>query len=325
MRIPREKHILVRPTLVGRRAYHELTGPECKGMVIASFSKAIYFLLGEETLWLNLPGTAMHTRGVCVPSLGWSISFGVSVTLSEHGKAFFGDSYLLDLSGTPCWDSDPIDSLQISSPAVISETYYRVLVLAISQAEGGISPIIASPALVGEALMGTEISLECLAVPARAMARACMDGDWDSIAHWGRELVGLGPGLTPAGDDFLGGVLFILHHLHAVFPGIMVWNSTKVDELLTWAKDQTHPISYAVLHDLANGEGPEPLHTLVSLLLSSSDLETIRTCINRVRNIGHSSGGEMLSGVLTGMLWLVRRIDGAPFLGERGEDYVFGD
>ena len=67
------------------------------------------------------------------------------------------------------------------------------------------------------------------------------------VAHKGRELVGLGPGLTPSGDDFLGGLLFAAHSLKTAYPEDFCWGQEVITDLMDWARMQTHSISHAVL------------------------------------------------------------------------------
>jgi len=67
-------------------------------------------------------------------------------------------------------------------------------------------------------------------------------------------LIGLGPGLTPSGDDFLGGILVTLHHL-----GIPDVAGDLAREVLARAEQRTNGISHAHLAAAANGEGLEPL------------------------------------------------------------------
>jgi hypothetical protein len=124
------------------------------------------------------------------------------------------------------------------------------------------------------------------------------------VAQAGKALVGLGPGLTPSGDDFLGGLLFQLHHLSAVYPEVLRWERAPVDDLLTWAGTQTNPISSALLRDHIEGHGSEPLHALVAQLLRGDEPEIMRMSVQRLLRIGSTSGWDLLAGVLMGMLWI---------------------
>jgi hypothetical protein len=125
----------------------------------------------------------------------------------------------------------------------------------------------------------------------------------------GKEIIGLGPGLTPSGDDFLGGLFFAARSLHQVYPGDFFWDEDAVFDLMGWAKTRTHPISHTVFSDLALGHGPESLHDLVGGLLEGRGFNSILEAALRVGAIGHSSGWDMLAGAVTGMLLVKKGIE----------------
>jgi len=102
------------------------------------------------------------------------------------------------------------------------------------------------------------------------------------------DLVGLGPGLTPSGDDLLCGALLALHaigkvdasrDLHAAIAGV--------------ARSATSPLSNAFLQAAAEGQSFETLHTMIIALLEyrpfAHDLEVLG-------RIGHTSGWDALAG-----------------------------
>jgi hypothetical protein len=122
------------------------------------------------------------------------------------------------------------------------------------------------------------------------------------ITQSGLRLVGLGPGLTPSGDDYLGGLLFTAHRLKAAYPTEFSWGAGPVLDFLYRARPQTNRISHTILSDLAHGHGPEPLHDLVNSLLQAEKARPLLSSVDRLIGIGHTSGWDMLAGVLTGML-----------------------
>ena len=142
------------------------------------------------------------------------------------------------------------------------------------------------------------------------MARACIGRDMAQVAWRSRELVGLGPGLTPSGDDFLGGLLFAAHSLKMAYPGDFHWEQEPITDLMDWARTQTHPISHAILSDLALGHGPEPLHAVVTSLLNGKDPDRVMADVTRLLGIGDTSGWDILAGVLTGMLLVAGKGNG---------------
>jgi hypothetical protein len=104
------------------------------------------------------------------------------------------------------------------------------------------------------------------------LAMACLTFDMTEVGRRGRELVGFGPGLTPSGDDLLGGLLFAARSLKTAYPQDFNWKEGPVMDLIDWASTQTHPISHAILRDHALGHGPEPLHEVVMSLFNGQGL-----------------------------------------------------
>jgi len=103
-------------------------------------------------------------------------------------------------------------------------------------------------------------------------------------------LIGLGPGLTPSGDDYLGGVLIALHQLErkAQAHGLWRWLEPRLP--------RTSAISGAHLKAAAMGEGHEALHVCLHALCSSNaDWTSALTALDAV---GHCSGWDGLAGAL---------------------------
>jgi hypothetical protein len=104
-------------------------------------------------------------------------------------------------------------------------------------------------------------------------------------------LVGLGPGLTPSGDDLLGGALIALRALgrSEIAARLAAW-------ALPLAGQRTGAISAAHLTCAASGEGSFALHDLIAVLLTP-DAPGLAEAVAALAAIGHSSGWDMLAGV----------------------------
>jgi hypothetical protein len=131
----------------------------------------------------------------------------------------------------------------------------------------------------------------------------CLDHGVSEIGARGKTLIGLGPGLTPCGDDFLGGLFFAAHWLRETHAGMLHLETRSIFHLLQWARNRTHPVSRAILGDLAAGEGPEPLHRLLGLLLRGGDPDgRALDAVDGLLRMGHTTGWYMLAGLLTCLL-----------------------
>jgi hypothetical protein len=103
-------------------------------------------------------------------------------------------------------------------------------------------------------------------------------------------LAGLGPGLTPAGDDFLVGVLL---GLWAAWPVLVV--PPVVEAIVSAAAPRTTLLSAAWLRAAGRGEADEAWHNLLASLVSSP-ASGIITAGQRILARGHTSGADALAG-----------------------------
>jgi hypothetical protein len=119
-----------------------------------------------------------------------------------------------------------------------------------------------------------------------------------------RALIGLGEGLTPSGDDFVGGLLFAVYHLRAAYPNMFHWEQRAIDDLLDYARARTNVISYALVRDHARGQSVEPLHDWIAAMLGVDEPGDIAGLVARLIGIGSTTGKNILAGAATRMFFL---------------------
>jgi hypothetical protein len=132
--------------------------------------------------------------------------------------------------------------------------------------------------------------------------RALRARDRTSLLASGRTLLGLGEGLTPSGDDFLGGVLFGLRQQECADFDEMWIDWDVVRDWVAEAAPLTNRISHAILSDLAMGHGPEALHDLARETLRGGSRELVAGHAERVIRIGDTSGWDLLAGFSAALL-----------------------
>jgi hypothetical protein len=133
--------------------------------------------------------------------------------------------------------------------------------------------------------------LGCLVVDAHNSLSGHAQPALDAISRWlvgnalddeAQALIGLGPGLTPSGDDYLGGVLIALHQLGRQSQARSLWR---------WLEPRlarTSAISAAHLAAAAQGEAHEALHDVLN---GNPDL-------GRLDDVGHTSAWDALAGAV---------------------------
>jgi hypothetical protein len=105
-------------------------------------------------------------------------------------------------------------------------------------------------------------------------------------------LIGLGPGLTPSGDDLIGGVLIALHTT-----GHQDIAETLAEEILPIARNRTNVISFAHLASAAKGQGNETLHRILSAM-NGQKSQRLPELLGIIDTVGHSSGWDAVAGLV---------------------------
>lgn len=103
-------------------------------------------------------------------------------------------------------------------------------------------------------------------------------------------LIGLGPGLTPSGDDFLVGALALLDAIGERAAHTALARAIN-DPLL----GLTTPLSACFLRAVAAGHVGEALHRAASSVITGD----ADSAVAAVGTIGHSSGWDMMAGIMT--------------------------
>lgn len=105
-------------------------------------------------------------------------------------------------------------------------------------------------------------------------------------------LIGLGPGLTPSGDDYLGGLLI---GLYAVGRADLAASLARL--VLPEARRKTNAISYAHLDCAAIGYGSEALHRTLAAIAGSARLD-VESWLHAIGRMGATSGWDALAGAV---------------------------
>ena len=145
---------------------------------------------------------------------------------------------------------------------------------------------------------GSSLGRELAAALARhgeSLCAALAAGDRDSARRHGHAILGLGPGLTPSGDDFVAGLLAVLHLPDG--PGRALRDVGSY--MVAGAARRTNAISVAMLHAAAQGRVRECVIELLRELVAG-DREGVAGALPRVLAIGSSSGRDMAAGVVAG-------------------------
>lgn len=268
---------MIRVCSLGWKASDALARSGGSARVFAALSESIYLTACDELLWLGRAGSPLHPRAM----------------LTGGPLPFEADALELDPDGVLPW----------TPPAPPRACRPETLVAGVDALVGTIRAI-GAPDGFGALLVGAtpRFPLDRAADRARRLAGACAADDPRAAADAATELLGLGPGLTPSGDDYVGAAFFGKTLLAAAGACDRDAWARAGAVVLERAHRRTHPISAALLGDLLDGHGHAPLHELAGALAAGGDRRAALDTARRLVAIGHSSGWDMLAGFVAAFI-----------------------
>lgn len=138
------------------------------------------------------------------------------------------------------------------------------------------------------------------------LAAACGAGDLACAVDAAERVVGLGPGLTPSGDDMLSGLLVALRVVGGALAGgaEAVWLAGWLGAAVTsYADARTTTLAATLLHCAAQGR---PSAEMAAVLRALAGREPLKPAATRLLATGHTSGADLAWGLLTGCLTALR-------------------
>jgi hypothetical protein len=168
-----------------------------------------------------------------------------------------------------------------------------------------------APLLIGARPSGA--MAERLTRAALDLGRGVRTGRLDVVRGATARLVGLGQGLTPAGDDFLCGFL-VAGRCRCAASLARSRLLASLAEVVRERLEQTTDISASFLRDALAGRVSRPLAALAEAC-SGAPGSDLGGALLRLAAIGHSSGLDAATGFFYGLtIWAdaARRVAGAP-------------
>ncbi|PYM16477.1 MAG: hypothetical protein DMD81_12400 [Candidatus Rokuibacteriota bacterium] len=277
---------IVSLTEMGWKAHAALLLTGGTARVVTALTESVYLDAGGTLVWLGRADATRHPRAM----------------LTRDTLAIGGDVVRVDLSSATPWTAAPV-VLTADSAANVGRGGRKLReAIVASGLPDGLGLLLADPDAI-HMTPGASIRPEIVALlqraapPCLALSCACRADDPTAAIGAASALLGLGPGLTPSGDDFVGGALFARALLSRAPNADRIRWAEAGREIVRRARDLTHPISVALLEDMIDGDGHAPLHDVARALVSD-DGNTALDAARRLVRIGHSSGWDILAGFL---------------------------
>jgi len=139
----------------------------------------------------------------------------------------------------------------------------------------------------------------------RALADSLVERDGNAFAAAATDLIGLGEGLTPAGDDCVVGALAAIHHLA---PGWLEPRAVRV--IAEAARCRTTEVARDFLLEALAGRFAEPLLAILVAPTAARAKDAAR----RLLAVGATSGADTLDGLRLAGCALARRAAPLPIV-----------
>jgi hypothetical protein len=242
-------------------------GPRMIGRVHSVFERAVN-VLGTDGRLVSLHGpgplAAPFAIGLDERLPARELEPGVAVHLEGRGQLVLG-ALQLDCSAARVVDT----SIGAGSDP-------RTLAAALAEA----------PRRPAAATLASVLALE----GRRRLAEGLRRGDADRFVDGARRLIGLGEGLTPAGDDLLVGSLAVARRFRR---GYLLDEPGVGQALANAAREGTTLVAREFLIEAIEGRFSE----IVIALLTAADLRCARAALDDLLDLGATSGADTAAGM----------------------------
>jgi hypothetical protein len=276
------------------------------GIVHSVFPRALNIVVADTLFVLlsveapRMPNSA-RLPGYVMEQLYGKLSPGMEVCIGGGRLSI----PMLDLSIHPprraAWEPVPVIAARSWCRATVAR-HARLLAqhLAERVLPDGLAPLV-KPLLLHQ--VAQETPLAKIALPLlRLLMDANRQQDMAGVEAAARGLAGLGPGLTPSGDDALGGFVGVIALLSSQLSDDAVPRNRLASLIANTARPRTTMLSATLLAHAARGELAEHVgELLTALTLPLEHSEAVLRAADHVLAYGACSGGDTLLGLLLGL------------------------
>lgn len=259
-----------------------------EGEIVAAFQRSIYVSLNGHLICVGsrtLGSGPLHV--LCDRWLADRVRVGQSAAVAGHAL-FVENAPLADFEKASIWKPDPAPNWSLSSLTdglKAADAIWRDMPGDDGLASLAGAPLSRSSLLIAAARPGSDALVR--------MVERGVQGGVDEPANEAAiiDLIGMGPGLTPSGDDFLLGGLLALDAVGLLAMRNILWDICRPH------LDRTNAISRAHLETAALGYGAAALHAAIHALIAGRT-ELLPHALSVVSDIGQTSGRDSFTGAL---------------------------
>jgi hypothetical protein len=296
--------------------------PTTRGSIQSVFPRAANLLFGSRLLTLHARETPCAPNGLVLPLRAGpgplaDLQPGMPIIIERGTIHIPTPSLRLSTQHSQPWDPHPHLEPAACPPARLAR---NVACLTTLLAEKAPQEGLAALASIGDAGADASPKAPAFSVPgnqesfllhtARPAAAHLLDGvmrqHMPAIHEGANGLIGLGPGLTPSGDDLLIGFIAATSVLGEPLGLTNTWYPRVHRELLTIARGRTNKLSITWMEYAQQGEVAEHIGRLFHALVGE-DARQLESTALTVLKTGATSGADLLAGVILGSRCLIEQ------------------
>jgi hypothetical protein len=252
--------------------------------------EAVVNLVNQDAQVVSLVDTRIGNGPFSIVLEEFPTGVHVESRLLVFENGLWLDDWLVDADESPVWQPMPAWAALQAAPALLQRAASEISQLLSAHApQDSLARLVLTDTVSStlppriQQLAEQNIPLLLAGLQAQDTAR---------ISEATRKLAGVGPGLTPAGDDLLLGAMY---GLWATRPAAAA--GQLAEGMADVAVERTHALSAAWLAAGSRGEAAAPWHQLVAAI-AAGDSAALQAAAMRILPTGHTSGADALAGFM---------------------------
>lgn len=269
--------------------------------VIAAFERSAYLLTPRGLVCIGVPAIGRGPINVLIPDKGdWPGGRAFGLYEGVKGVAgrrqlSIGPDLVIATQGAPIWTPPAFAATVDETTLTKSLGQVRSLMPGLVPTDG-VAGLVFDPEGRAARTPTAQAAGPQIAALRAALPAALSSGAWsDNALRAALLLLGLGPGLTPSGDDFLGGLMLALSARGNADLRDALW-----EHLAGEIDDLTVPVSAMHLSAAADGMGAEIVHHLIGAM-QRGDTAALPLAVGDVLDLGATSGADTIAGLVVGL------------------------
>ncbi len=283
---------------------HTVPRMQFDAVVYSVFASAVNLqpAAGEQLLTLLAPGHGDFPQGIRLEAWEqWSaepLHAGAKAACCDGLLRFGGHPLVVDLREAVCWDAS-LPVLQMDVGDAVVRAAWQCAWEALDKRQAAHASEMRASCLLDRSASSESLWVKQASRCMRDLLHATVQLD-TVHANAIQLLIGLGPGLTPSGDDLAAG--YLLGLAYAV-RGSLERTSllSHLRNAVIGALQRTGDISRTYLSCAARGEPSGPVFGLASAICSGAGASIVLESAEAAMSQGHTSGMDVVTGLLLGV------------------------